>query len=118
MNGTTLITLISMAHRLQKLEEAEELVIQLLETAGRAIGELKEIQANSKDKNDSLLMLTNDYYSKLSSIKEIVLSEIRSQENSETTTVYTPEIDNLAIAEWEAKVIADNLHDLVAHNAE
>ncbi|OHT09518.1 hypothetical protein TRFO_21565 [Tritrichomonas foetus] len=105
-----------MADRLANLEEAEELVIGLLETAGQTVGELKEIQANNAEKNNALLSLTNDYYTKLATIKRILTDELNALENVQPASTHRPGIDKLAIAEWEAKVIADNLHELVNHS--
>lgn len=102
-----------MAERLRRLEEAEELVIQLLKAAGQAVGELKEIQANDTDKTAAVLKHTNDYYSKLANIKQILNEELKSLENITQAPTRRPGIDKLAIAEWEAKVIADNLHELI-----
>lgn len=101
-----------MAERLAQLEEAENLIIQLLETAGHTVGELKEIQANDTDKSTALLTLTNDYYAKLERIKNILNEELKSLEHVTQAPTRRPGIDKLAIAEWEAKVIADNLHEL------
>lgn len=104
-----------MTERLSKLEEAEGLVIELLETAGHTVGELKEIQANDPAKSTSLLQLTNEYYSKLASIKKILNEELKSLELITQAPTRRPGIDKLAIAEWEAKVIADNLRELANH---
>ncbi|KAK8847811.1 hypothetical protein M9Y10_018843 [Tritrichomonas musculus] len=104
-----------MAERLRNLEDAEELVIGLLETAGKTVGELKEIQANDTAKSSSLLTLTKEYYSKLANIKNILNQELDSLKLVNQAQTRRPGIDKLAIAEWEAKVIADNLHELVNH---
>ena len=104
-----------MVERLARLEEAERLVIGLLECAGRAIGELKEIQANDTEKNTAFATRTTDYYETLANIKKIILEELDSFKGAEVPSIRRPGIDQLAITEWEAKVIADNLHELITH---
>lgn len=103
-------------NKLSKLEEAEKLIIELLETAGHTVGELKEIQANDTEKSNSLLNLSKEYYSKLVTIKKILNDELNSLELITPAQTRRPGIDKLAIAEWEAKVIADNLRELVTHS--
>lgn len=99
--------------RLSKLEEAEELAIGLLETAGRILSELKEIHYTGEDKNRNLIEGTKEYFEKLGAIKTILNQEIESLKQSTPGTTRRPGVDKLAIAEWEAKVFADNLHELL-----
>jgi hypothetical protein len=64
-----------MAERLAALEEAERLVIGLLESAGQAVSELKEIQANDDEKDKSFLRGVLDHYTHLAQVKDIILRE-------------------------------------------
>lgn len=100
-------------NRLENLERAEELVIEILESAGNAINELKEIQANDPDKNSSFMQNSTNYYEKLSQIKQILMQELSSLNPKQSTTIRRPGVDKLAISEWGATVIADNLHELL-----
>ena len=102
-----------MAERLENLERAEELVIGILEAAGNAIGELKEIQANDEEKTMEFVKHTVAFYDQLKEVKEILLGELNELGHGESTTMRRPGIDHLAIADWEAKVVADNLHKLI-----
>ncbi|KAH0793131.1 hypothetical protein GPJ56_003026 [Histomonas meleagridis] len=97
---------------LRNLEHAEDLVISLLENAGNAIGELKEIQANDTDKNSALIQYIAAYFDNLTEIKEILISEVNSLASSSTLPLRRPGIDELAISEWQAKIVADNLHEI------
>ena len=101
-----------MCEELSNLEHAEDLVISLLENAGNAIGELKEIQANDADKNRALIQYIAAYFDNLSEIKQILISEVTSLAGSSTPPIMRPGIDELAISEWEAKIVADNLHEI------
>jgi hypothetical protein len=102
-----------MPGRLGALEEAERLVIGLLESAGQAVSELKEIQANDDAKDKSFLRGVLDYYTHLAQVKEIILRELDSLSGTWPPPVRRPGIEQLALCEWEAKVVADHLHDLV-----
>lgn len=102
-----------MSDILTNLEHAEDLVINLLECAGNAVSELKEIQANNDEKNNVLVQYIANYFDNLYKIKQILISEVNSLNNISQLPIKRPGIDKLAIAEWEAKVIADNLHDIV-----
>lgn len=98
--------------RLERLEEAENLVIEILELAGMSVKELKEIQANSEDKTTAFLQNCYIYYQKLANLKEIINSELASLDANPAPTARRPGVDQLAISHWEAKVIADNIHNL------
>ena len=104
-----------MVEQLARLEEAEELAIGLLESAGQAMAELKEVQANDGDKNYAFASYTDEYYKKLVNIRNILMEELNDMASSSTVSVRRPGVDQLAIRQWEAKVIADNLHDLITH---
>lgn len=106
-----------MSERLSKLEKAEDLVIQVLTNAASAINELKEIQANTTEKKKKFFENSYSYYIALHDIQEIIKSELDSISNSQTPT-RRPGVDQLAIASWEAKVIAENLHDLLSISGE
>ena len=41
------------------------------------------------------------------------IGELNELGHGESTTMRRPGIDHLAIADWEAKVVADNLHKLI-----
>lgn len=102
-----------MSDILTNLEHAEDLVINLLECAGNAVSELKEIQANNFDKNNDLIRYIANFFENLDEIKQILVSEVSNLNNPQQFPIKRPGIDKLAITEWEAKVIADNLHDIV-----
>ncbi|EAY13464.1 hypothetical protein TVAG_206320 [Trichomonas vaginalis G3] len=101
-----------MSGRLAKLEEAEDLVIAVLNYAAQAIKELKEIQANTTEKKEEFFRNSYKYYIELQKVQEILKSELDTISNAQTPS-RRPGVDQLAIASWEAKVIAENLHDLL-----
>jgi hypothetical protein len=102
-----------MADRLGNLEEAEQLVIGLLEQAGAALSELKEIQANDRDKEQGFLVHAADYLKNLVTIRAIILQSLDSLQEQRPPAVRHPGIEQLALAQWETKVVADNLHDIL-----
>ena len=99
--------------RLEKLEHAEDLVIELLECAASAIKELKEIQADSSEKEAAFLENCGQYYNKLAEIRNIIFEELDGLDSSSSPPARRPGVDQLTIATWEAKVIADNVHELL-----
>jgi hypothetical protein len=102
-----------MSGRLAQLEVAEQLVVELLESAGQAVAELKEIQANDAERRGAFLAQTDKYCEALKNIKDIVIGELNSLTDHLPPPVRRPGIDQLAILEWETKVVADNLHELL-----
>lgn len=102
-----------MVERLADLERAEELAIGLLESAGQAMAELKEVQANDAEKNFAFAKSTDDFYKKLELIRDILSHELDLLAGSKSAPSRRPGIDHLAITEWEAKVITDNLQELI-----
>jgi hypothetical protein len=102
-----------MSERLASLEGAEQLVIGLLEQAGQALSELKEIQAPDRDKEHGFLVHAADYLKNLVDIRRVIMQELDSLSEQRPPAVRHPGIEQLALAQWEAKVIADNLHDIL-----
>ena len=98
--------------RLEQLERAEDLVINLLECAAESVKELKEIQANSGARRDAFLHNVQSYLEQLKEIKDIVESELDGIDMTPNPPARRPGIDQLAIANWEVKVIADNIREL------
>jgi hypothetical protein len=88
-------------------------VISLLEQADAALSELKEIQANDRDKEQVFLVHAADYLKTLVTIRGIVLQSLDSLEPHRPPAARQPGIEQLALAQWEAKVIADHLHDIL-----
>ena len=104
--------------RLEQLERAEDLVISLLECAASSVKELKEIQANSDEKQEAFLQSTEKYLQQLCQIKEIIFSELETIDTKPNPSSRREGIDQLAIANWEAQVIADNIHELYTDDPE
>ena len=99
---------------IKNLEEAEDLVVSLLELASQAISELKEIQS-SNEKKENLIGYINQYYANLTKVKDILNSEIKLSEQVTYQSSGNPSrkgVDRLAIASWEAEVIANNIRDI------
>ena len=104
--------------RLEQLERAEDLVIQLLECAAGSVKELKEIQANSGARRDAFLQNAQNYIEQLKEIKDILDQELANIDTTPNPSARRPGIDELAIATWEAQVIADNIHELYSEDAQ
>ena len=98
--------------RLERLEEAEDLVIHILECAAESVNELKEVQAGMQERTEAFYMNCKNYYESLGKLKTILKEEIDSIPSNQTIA-RRPGIDQLAIANWEAKVVADNIHELI-----
>lgn len=104
----------SVKQSIENLEEAEDLVISLLELASRIVSELKEIQSSS-EKKESLIQNLNQYYESLIKVKDILNSEIKLSEGQtyqSSSNFSRKGVDRLAIASWEAEVIANNIRDI------
>jgi hypothetical protein len=99
-----------MAERLAGLEEAEQLVIGLLDRVSEALSELKEVQAPDRDKEQGFLIQAADYLKNLVNIKLVIFQELDSLQEQRPPAVRHPGIEQLALAQWEAKAVADNLH--------
>ena len=103
-------------NRLENLERAEDLVIGMLESAGNVFKELKEIQSTEDKKNQTFIQNVSGYYKQLEELKDILIDELDSLQQSQAPVSTRPGIDKLAISEWEAKIIADNLHELLPND--
>ena len=101
-----------MSHPLENLEYAEELVIKIMENIGLSLKELKDIQTMDSDKKDSFQNYAEQVFGDLRKLQDIMTEEMNNVSTNKSRIVRRPGTDLLAITNWEAKTIADELHDL------